>query len=81
MEHQQKQAETPDTSHSKEIREEPITITELETKPQGRLVLLGEELDSLVQEFILNLRAASGVVNTTVIIGAAEGIISYRDAS
>ena len=81
MEQRQKQADTPDTSHSEEIKEEPITITELETKPQGRLVLLGEELDSLVQEFILNLRAASGVVNTTVVMGAAEGIISYHDAS
>ena len=81
MEQRQKQAETPNISHSEEIKEEPITITELETKPRGRPVLLGEELDSLVQEFILNLRAASGVVNTTVVMGAAEGIISYGDAS
>lgn len=54
-------------------------MTELETKPQGRPVLLGEELDSLVQEFILNLREASGIVNTTVVMGAAEGIIAYLD--
>ena len=42
---------------------------------------MGVELDTLVQEFINNLRAACGVVNATIVMGAAEGIISYRDAS
>jgi len=34
----------------------------LETGPRRRPVLLGEQLDSLVKEFISNLRAAGGVV-------------------
>ena len=54
---------------------EPIIITELETKPRCRPLLLEVELDTLVQEFINNLRAASGAVNATIVMGAAEGIV------
>jgi len=36
---------------------------------------------NLVQEFVNNLRAASGVVSTLVVMGAAEGIVSYRGIS
>ena len=77
-ENRRRQAEASD---AEEHKDEPIVISELETKPRGRPVRLGEQLDSLVQEFLINLRAADGVVNTTVVMGAAEGIISYRDIS
>lgn len=60
---------------------EPIVITSLEPKDRGRPLLLGEELDAAVQEFVNNLRAANGVVNRLVVMGAAEGIISHRDVS
>ena len=80
-EQHKQQPESRETTESEEPRAEPIAITELETKPRGRPVLLGEQLDSLVKQFITNLRTAGGVVNTTVVIGAAEGIISYRDVS
>ena len=53
----------------------PIIITSLETKNKGRPLLLGEELDAAVQEFVNNLRSANGVVNRLVVMGAAEGII------
>ena len=51
---------------------EPIVITSLEPKDRGRPLLLGEELDAAVQEFVNNLRAANGVVNRLVVMGAAE---------
>lgn len=60
---------------------EPIIITTLETKCRGRPVLLGAELDGLVQEFVLDLRMAGGVVNTLIVMGAAEGIVSHCDIS
>ena len=60
---------------------EPIVITTLETKDRGRPLLLGVDLDALVQEFVNNLRAASGVVNTLVVMAVAEGIVSHRDVS
>ena len=50
----------------------------LETKQKGRPLLLGEELDTAVQEYVSSLRIAGGVVNTVVVRAAAEGIISAR---
>ena len=77
MEQHKKLAESQEASTSGK----PIIITELETKPRGRPLLLGVELDTLVREFVNNLRAAGGAVNTTIVMGAAEGIVSYHDAS
>ena len=51
----------------------------LETKQKGRPLLLGEDLDAAVQEYVSSLRIAGGVVNTVVVRAAAEGIISARD--
>ena len=69
LEQCRKQAESQDTFDSEEHKEEPIIISELETKPRGRPVCLGKQLDSLVKKFISNVRAAGGVVNTTVVRG------------
>ena len=44
-------------------------------------MLLGVELDQAVQEYITSLRAIGGVVNTAIVMAAAEGIVSTRDAS
>ena len=81
LEQRKQQAEINEASEGEEHKDEPIVITKLETELRGRPLLLGEQLDSLVKEFISNLRAAGGVVNTTVVMGAAEGIVSYRDIS
>ena len=51
----------------------------LKTKQKGRPLLLGEELDAAVQEYVSSLRIAGGVVNTVVVRAAAEGMISARD--
>ena len=67
-ENRKKQADASDTE---EHKDEPIVISELETKRRGRPVCLGEQLDSLVQEFLINLRAVGRVVNTTVGMGAS----------
>ena len=53
----------------------------LATKKQGRPLLLGKELDKAVQEYIEATRAVGGVINTAVVMGAAEGIVSARDIS
>ena len=57
------------------------TVKTLPLKTQGRPLLLGVELDQAVQEYITSLRAIGGVVNTAIVIAAAEGIVSTRDAS
>ena len=56
LENRRRQAEASDTE---EYKDEPIIISELETKPRGRPVCLRKQLDSLIQEFLINLRAAA----------------------
>ena len=72
-----------EVSKSKRAMQESgsITIKALETKERGRPLLLGAELDAAVQEYIQSLREANGVINTVVVMAAAEGIVSARDFS
>ena len=51
----------------------------LPTKAQGKPLLLGQDLDKAVQEYIGATRAAGGVVNTVIVMVAAVGIVSSRD--
>ena len=41
--------------------------------------MLGKTLDTTVQEYITALRAAGGVVNTSICMAAAEGIVISHD--
>ena len=43
--------------------------------------MLGADLDVAVQEYIQSLRMAGGVINTLVVMVAAEGIVAVRDVS
>jgi hypothetical protein len=63
--------------------EEPVTmeITTLPKKVQGRPLLLGKELDLLVQQYIKALRKTSSVVNTAIVQAVGEGIVQARDPS
>ena len=54
----------------------PVEVKVLPTKTQSRPLLLGEELDKCVQDYITNLREIGGVVNTAIVIDAAIGIVS-----
>ena len=56
-------------------------VTCLATKQSGRPLLLGNSHDKTVQDYINALRAAGGVVNTAIVMAAAEGIISAKDQS
>ena len=49
----------------------PVEVKVLPTKTQGRPLLLGEELDKCVQDYIKNLREIGGVVNTAIGIVSA----------
>ena len=51
----------------------------LPTKTQGRPLLLGQDVDKAVQEYIEATRAAGGVVNTAIVMAAAVGVMSSRD--
>ena len=42
-------------------------------------LLLGKELDDTIQEFIESLRKVGGVVNTSIVIAAATGVVSAKN--
>ena len=54
------------------------TVKALPTKDQGRPLLLGQEIDKIVQEYVNNLRIAGAPVTTAVVMGAAKGIVLQR---
>ena len=53
-------------------------ITSLPNKALGSPLLLGSELDQAIQDYLKALMAAGGVVNTAIVMAAAEGILSAR---
>ena len=53
----------------------------LPTKTQGRPLLLGEELDKCVQDYIKNLREIGDVINTAIVIYAANGIVGTQNCA
>ena len=56
-------------------------VTRLPTKPHGCPLLLGSTLDDQVKEYVTALRAAAGVVNTAIVLAAAEGIVAATEHS
>ena len=65
----------------KSAETEPVVIEKLPTKDRGRPLMLGEQLDAAVQEYVESTRKVNGGVNTLVVMGAAEGIVGARDMS
>lgn len=53
-------------------------VSSLSKKPQGRPLLIGQELDKSVQDYINAMREVGGVVNTAIVIAAANGIVAAR---
>ena len=56
-------------------------VTHLTGKRRGHPLLLGEELDKEVQEYLLFLRERGAVVNTSIVVGCAEGIVRNTDSN
>ncbi len=59
----------------------PTDVHCLPTKRQGRLLLLAENLDGIVQNFIHETRKAGEVINTSVVVAMATGIIKAKQPS
>ena len=57
------------------MREEDLSVNELQHKKKGRLLLLGKKLDNAVQEYILKLRECGYPINTHLVIAVARGIM------
>lgn len=46
---------------------------------RGRPLMLGEKIDDEVKQFIKNFRTSGGVVNTTIVVAAAQGIVGAEN--
>ena len=56
-------------------------VKQLDSKRRGRPLLLGSELDNLVQSYIVQLRDNGGVINSAIVMSAALGIVKCCDAN
>jgi len=56
-------------------------VKALPTKPQGRPLLLGQELDKSVPSYPEVFRVAGGVVNTVIVMAAGKGIVRGKDVT
>ena len=66
---------------AKRKHDEVPEVKELTPKKRGRLLLLGAELDAKVQQYIKEMRKNGVVINTSVVMAAAEGIVMHHDAN
>ena len=53
-------------------------VSSLSKKDQGRPLLLGQELDKSIQDYINTMRKVRGVVNTAIVMAAVNVIIAAR---
>ena len=58
-----------------------IVIPELPDKKTGRPYLLGEELDERVQRYLIALRERGAVINTSIVLACAEGLLKNQDSN
>ena len=63
------------------VKREIPTAEAFAGKKNGRPLLIGEELDKHVQEYITYMRSTGTTVNTAVVIACAEGILMHEDAA
>ena len=56
-------------------------LGELPNKKMGRPLLIGEELDRQVQEYLRYLREQGSAVNSAITIATAEGVVRSVDAN
>lgn len=59
----------------------PEDITELPMAKRGRPLLLGHELDQQVIDHIKAMRECGGIVNRSILLATATGIVSHHDRS
>ena len=58
-----------------------VEVFELPCKKMGRPLLIGDEADKELQEYVRYLRATGAAVNTAVVIASVEGILLSKDAN
>ena len=76
-----KKPDTDDSDEDEDAKAMSSTVKELPRKKTGRPLLIGEELDAQVQQYVKNARKRGLAINTSVVIAAGEGIVMAHDAN
>ena len=58
-----------------------MDVNELSDKKRGRRLMLGEQLDKRVQSYVLDLRSNGAVINSSITIAVAQGIVTNYDSN
>ncbi len=77
--HGMKAAYKNELTRKRNRNEEDLTIKALPQMKRGRPVLLGENMDAMVQKYVLKVREKGGVVNTAIVIASAKGNLKQMD--
>ena len=56
-----------------------MNVSELLAKKQGRPLIVGEKINTAIQECVLAIREGNGTVNTAIVIAGARGILKTMD--
>jgi len=75
------QAELKRRKEGKEKDEEENAVHELVPKKRGRPLLIGEELDEQVREYIKELRRFRAIINAQIAIAVGMGLVLNKDAN
>ena len=70
-----------ETSHSSESGGDSKVVQQLPSKKKGRPLLLGEELDKQVCDYLQVLRNNGAAVNTAIVIACGDGIVRSKDVN
>ena len=76
--------EKPETDDSDEEDTKATTsnkVEELPCKKTGRPLLIGEELDAQVQQYVKESRKRGLPINTAVVVAAGLGVVTAHDAN
>ena len=65
----------------KRAEQDDEDVSVLPPKKRGRPVLLSEELDKKVKQYLLKVREGGGAVSAQIAIASARGILLHRDRS
>ena len=65
---------------AKEVSDDS-TVQELVSKKRGRPLLVGEELDEQVREYVRELRKSGVIINAHVVIAVGMGLVLNKDAN
>ena len=69
-----------EASHSGESGDSEV-VQQLPPKKKGCPLLLGEELDRQVRDYLQVLRKNGVIVNTAIVIAFGDGIVRSKDAN